>query len=143
VGYLVEILATYAGKWREIGLGLGFSENELDSLPFSPKPANSLTYMLNEWIQWTVGGNHDKYVSLEDLERALRTRIVNLEVVADELRGRWMQAKGTYSTGNSCTLTNPCIQLITLATKYQGLRYSGSEYFSVATSRSQISKMDC
>lgn len=96
VGYIVEILATYAGKWREIGLGLGFSADELDSIPFSPKPAGSLTYMLNEWTQWVIGGNHDKYAVLEDLERALRTRMVDLGVVADELRGKWMHAKGQF-----------------------------------------------
>ena len=94
VGYLVEILASYSGKWREIGVQLGFTPNELDSLPFSPKPANSLTYMLNEWTQWAVGGSHSKFATLEDLEKALQSRIVNLGVVATELRGKWLQAKG-------------------------------------------------
>ncbi len=94
VGYLVEILATYAGKWKEIGIQLGFLPNELDALPFSQKPVGSLTYMLNEWTQWAVGGSHNKYATMEDLERALRKKVVNLGVIADELRGKWTQAKG-------------------------------------------------
>ena len=96
VGYLVEILATNAGKWRDIGIKLGFTPNELDSLPFSPKPADSLTFMLNEWTQWVIGGNHNKYAILEDLERALQSRMVNLGDIATELREKWMQAKGLF-----------------------------------------------
>ena len=96
VGYLVEILATSSGKWREIGIQLGFTPNELDSLPFSPKPVNCLTYMLNEWTQWVIGGNHNKCANMEDLERALRSGTVNLEDVADELRAKLMQDKGQF-----------------------------------------------
>lgn len=84
---LVGILANHASKWQEIGLQLGFTDSKLNSIATPPgqKASEYLRAMLGEWVHWTPETPHGKYATLEDLKAALRSNIVELGDVADDL----------------------------------------------------------
>ena len=96
VGILVEILSTHAGKWKFIGTCLGFTQPELGTIEADLRllvggPQAYLTAMLDQWTTWPVknlGVEHKHCATLEDLEQALKSRLVGLGVVASELRGK-------------------------------------------------------
>ena len=87
---LVETLANYANKWREIGILLGFSPNELKVIASKPSlfenaPVSYLTEMLSRWVQWTPESQHGKHVTLRDLVKALQSKTVGLAAIAEEI----------------------------------------------------------
>ena len=56
-----EKLAPHAAKWRDVGKGLGFKEEEMDSIQSNPMlmmqspPKSWLKEMLSQWLQWAPG----------------------------------------------------------------------------------------
>ena len=94
VSCLSEALASHVHKWKEIGSVLGFSPNELDVIAakpslFSRAPNSWLTEMLSTWVQWTPETQHGKYATLEDLVKALQSKMVGLGVVAEEIKKKF------------------------------------------------------
>ena len=76
---LLEQLSQHAAKWREIGVKLGFTPGELDTIQDSPMlmsraPISYLDSMVSKWLEWAPGdrrGSTD-FATLEGLRDALR-----------------------------------------------------------------------
>ena len=61
-------------EWKSIGMALGFSSQELNSIPdHVPDPTPRFYYkeLLDQWCQWP-SENHPEIPSLERLSQALR-----------------------------------------------------------------------
>lgn len=92
------ILGTYASKWNAIGTALRFNASELNSISAKPGlfhegPQSYLREVLNQWVQWpndTQKGN----ATVEALASALRSRLVGLGRVAEDLKLRLKQLQG-------------------------------------------------
>lgn len=92
---LIEVLASFAYKWKLIGTHLGFTQHELKNIEYHKKePTEYLTDMLSEWVQWTPDGPHRKYARFHDLCKALQSRTVGLE--NGEAHNVRMQILGKY-----------------------------------------------
>lgn len=88
---LIKALAPYCVKWKQIGLSLGFTFNELEIIQRKPlllndAPSSWLTDMLNQWLQWTPETEHGQYATVESLKKALVSHDVGLGAVAEQLR---------------------------------------------------------
>ena len=71
-------------EWREIGMNLGFTENELSAIPREPGRTQELHYysaMLMKWLNWAPPKHY--LPSIQRLSSALRE--VGKERVAFEL----------------------------------------------------------
>lgn len=88
VAPLVETLAPYASKWKNIGLQLGFTVSQLETIYSSHPGQNTMDYLRSMLSKWTHSPIHGKYATLEDLSSALRSNTVCLGTVADELAGK-------------------------------------------------------
>ena len=91
---LIKILSPYSGKWRAIGEQLGFKTHELGAIEADHEIQSGglngfLSAMLCEWGKWprtTLGVKHNKYATLESLENALKSPMIDLDEVASHLR---------------------------------------------------------
>ena len=75
---LIQQLSSDAAKWREIGIYLGFSANELNVIQskpalFTEAPTSWLQEILSQWLQWAPGDSRGStsYATLENLKIAL------------------------------------------------------------------------
>lgn len=92
LSWLCEKLGPYAHKWKEIAQALRFTPAEIQNIEATPRllhgaPSSWLREMLFNWIQWTPGnvrGSRD-YATIESLRKALRSRLVGLGNVAQDL----------------------------------------------------------
>ena len=68
-------LSEYAFKWTEIGIHLGFLNNELKNIEAKPSLHHEgfLREMLSEWLEWAPGDQRGskQYATLEALKRAV------------------------------------------------------------------------
>ena len=84
---LLEFLCNYAHKWNELGLSLGFLDDELKNIfhssPHSPVQQHLKT-VLAQWAHWPTN-DHPVEPTIEILCNALRSKMVGLGDVADEL----------------------------------------------------------
>ena len=76
--HLLGELKKHANKWRDIGIHLGFQENELDNIEARPlllarAPQSWLTAMLSEWLQWAPKDSRGSlsFATLQALKDAL------------------------------------------------------------------------
>ena len=57
---VLEKLRPHSSKWRDIGVGLGFTPSELDTIEAAPRhhptaPKSFLSAMLSDWLEWAPG----------------------------------------------------------------------------------------
>ena len=88
VKFLLEELCNYTYKWEDIGLVLGFVDGELKNITHSsPSQASTQDFMkelLVKWAHWPTK-DHLRNPTLENLCNALRSKLVGLGNIADEL----------------------------------------------------------
>ena len=78
-GTIYEKLAPHAAKWRDIGEGLRFKEEEMDNIQSNPMlmmqspPKSYLRKMLSQWLQWAPGDGRGStgFATRESLRAAL------------------------------------------------------------------------
>ena len=75
---LILQLSSDAAKWRDIGIYLGFSANELNVIQnkpalFTEAPTSWLQEILSQWLQWAPGDSRGStsFATLENLKNAL------------------------------------------------------------------------
>ena len=75
---LIQQLSSDAAKWRDIGIYLGFTTNELDIIQSKPAlytqgPTSWLQEILSQWLQWAPGDSRGStsFATLETLKTAL------------------------------------------------------------------------
>lgn len=98
---LVNRLAIYASKWKDIGLQLGFRISWLETIETNSPGQKARVYlrkMLTEWVQWTPD-SHGKYATLKDLKEALYSYAVSLGTVAESLKIEQLQEESTTLPG--------------------------------------------
>lgn len=83
------LVHSISNKWRDIGIGLGFTVSELDLIIGRPlllatAPTSYLTELLNQWVQWPTV-NHHKKPTLKALCEVLRSSLVGLGSLADKV----------------------------------------------------------
>ena len=78
IPYLLGELDKHANKWRDIGLHLGFQQNELDNIQDQPvlfmhAPQSWQRAMLSEWLQWAPNDSRgsSSFATLQTLKDAL------------------------------------------------------------------------
>ena len=87
VKFLLEELCHYSYKWDVIGLALGFVDGELKNIKHSSPQASAQHFMkemLVKWAHWPTK-DHSNSPTLENLCNALRSKLVGLNTIADEL----------------------------------------------------------
>lgn len=86
---LLVQLSQHATKWYEIGIELGFTQQELFVIQEIPSfISEPLAEMLSQWLEWFPGDGRrtsrtTRVATLEELKRALRQ--VGLRVTAERL----------------------------------------------------------
>ena len=84
----MDLLHNFSDKWNEIGLGLGFTQPELNQIKSDPSlfmsgaPASFLTKLLSRWVQWPTV-NHPTKPTLRALCETLRSSLVGLGSLAE------------------------------------------------------------
>ena len=78
VYWICEKLRPHSSEWRQIALGLGFTDPELKNIESAPlllitAPYGYLQRMLSSWLQWAPGDarGSSNYATLELLKRAV------------------------------------------------------------------------
>ena len=78
IASLLQQISSHAAKWRGIGICLGFTANELDTIQskpalFTEAPSSWLQEMLAQWLQWAPGDSRGStsFATLENLRTAL------------------------------------------------------------------------
>ena len=87
--HLLRLLQNHSPKWNEIGLSLGFTPSELDTIRSMLKllvgaPVSYLQELLTQWVQWPTT-DHPKYPTPELLCTALRSPLVSLGSLAQNV----------------------------------------------------------
>ena len=87
---IMLILSKHAAQWREIGMGLKFTNYELDNIENIPRlrfnaPISTLCEMISKWLQWAPGDNRGStsFATLEALKDGLN--IAGLAATANDL----------------------------------------------------------
>lgn len=89
VPVVLPLIYTYSSKWRLIGMGLGFTNSELNLISSKPSlyataPASYVEELLSQWVQWPVD-KHPTEPTLMGLCKALRSSPVNLGKLAQDV----------------------------------------------------------
>ena len=97
--HLMRLLQSYSYKWNPIGLSLGFTQHELNTIFGMLKlllgaPVSYLQELLNQWVQWPTE-EHQNNPTLEALCTALRSSLVGLGSLAEEVEKEMKH----YATG--------------------------------------------
>ena len=102
-------LSGHASKWREIGIYLGFLNNELENIETKPNlfhgaPKSFLCEMLSEWLEWAPGDQRgsEQYATLE----ALKTAVSNAGLGATAANLTISGVTTGSTMAESCTTTN-------------------------------------
>ena len=81
---LAELLVNYASEWRSIGTALKFKPHDLNNIEACQSPKDRILKLIEYWIlkkhEYTLPP------TVNNLGSALKSRLVGLGVVADELR---------------------------------------------------------
>ena len=93
--HLMRLLQNYSYKWNPIGLTLGFTQHELNTIFGMLKllvgaPVSYLQELLSQWVQWPTE-EHQKYPTLGALCTALRSSLVGLGSLAKEVEKEMKQ----------------------------------------------------
>ena len=93
---LMRLLQSYSYKWNPIGLSLGFTQHELNTIfgmlrLLVEAPVSYLQELLSQWVQWPTT-EHPSNPTLEALCTALRSPLVGLGSLAKEVE-REMNAR--------------------------------------------------
>ena len=104
--HLMRLLWSYSYKWNPIGLSLGFTQHELNTIFGMFKllvgaPVSYLQELLSQWVQWPTA-DHPSHPTLGALCTALRSSLVGLGSLAEEVEGEMKQC----ATGKKCTKFN-------------------------------------
>ena len=96
---LMRLLQNYSYKWNPIGLNLGFTPHELCTIScmltlLVGAPVSYLQELLNQWVQWPTT-EHPNNPTLEALCAALRSPLVGLGRLAEEVEKEMKQCAGT------------------------------------------------
>ena len=98
---LLEILCNYAGKWYEIGLSVGFTPAELNTIRADHQSVTEcLRGVLEKWTEWPIVGHND-HPTLYALYCALRAPFVGLGRAAEEIVNK--SGMGFSCSSSSCT----------------------------------------
>ena len=102
--HLMRLLQSYSYKWNPIGLSLGFTQHELNTIFGMLKllvgaPVSYLQELLSQWVQWPTE-KHQNNPTLEALCAALQSSLVGLGSLAEEVEKEMKQ----YTTGKQCKL---------------------------------------
>ncbi len=78
-------LHIHAAKWKEIGSSLNFHSGELENISYSgTTPQQLLSKLLSQWTQWPTA-DHPDDPTMEKLHDALRSGLVGLGAVANDI----------------------------------------------------------
>jgi hypothetical protein len=100
IAHLMRLLQSYSYKWNPIGLSLGFTQHELNTIFGMLKlmvgvPVSYLQELLSQWIQWPTE-EHQNNPTLGALCTALRSSLVGLGGLAEEVEKEMKQ----YAAGS-------------------------------------------
>ena len=101
---LMQLLQSYSSKWNSIGLSLGFTLPELNTISsmsrlFNGAPVSYLQELLSQWVQWPTT-NHPSNPTLEAFCTALRSSLVGLGSLAQNMENELRE----HTSGMQCTL---------------------------------------
>jgi hypothetical protein len=93
--HLMRLLQSYSYKWNPIGLNLGFTQHELNTIFGMLKlmvgaPVSYLQELLSQWVQWPTE-EHQNNPTLGALCTALRSSLVGLGGLAEEVEKEMKQ----------------------------------------------------
>ena len=93
--HLMRLLQSYGYKWNPIGLSLGFTQHELNTISGMIKlvdgaPVSYLQESISQWLQWPTE-EHQNNPTLEALCTALRSSLVGLGSLAEEVEKEMKQ----------------------------------------------------
>ena len=96
---LMRLLQSYSSKWNPIGLNLGFTSHELDTISsmsrlFNMAPVSYLQELLSQWVQWPTT-EHPNNPTLEALCSALQSPLAGLGSLAKDVEKEIKQCAGT------------------------------------------------
>ena len=102
----MRLLQSYSYKWNPIGLSLGFTQHELNTIFGMLKllvgaPVSYLQELLSQWVQWPTA-DHPSHPTLGALCTALRSSLVGLGSLAEEVEKEMKQC----AAGKRCTKFN-------------------------------------
>ena len=85
----MQLLQNHSIKWNEIGLSLGFTLSELNTISGMLKlltgaPVSYLQELLTQWVQWPTT-DHPNHPTPESLCTALRGSLVGLGSLAQNV----------------------------------------------------------
>lgn len=85
---LINVLDQAATKWKEIGLNLGFSSDDLNCIEQDPSLVMKgvkayFQELLRQWLEWKPQDDH--LPTITALYDALKSPLVNELVLAEEL----------------------------------------------------------
>lgn len=97
---LCTVLRGVAVKWLDIGLQLGMSIDDLDTIKANPLlivegVRGYLRAMLKEWLHSTPSASHTQYPNLDAVITALRTPCVGESRLASNLKEEFLKLRGT------------------------------------------------
>ena len=92
---LMRLLQSYSYKWNPIGLSLGFTQHELNTISGMLKllqgaPVSYLQELLSQWVQWPTT-DHPSHPTVRALCTALRSSLVGLGSLADKVEKEMRQ----------------------------------------------------
>ena len=92
---IMRLLQSYSYKWNPIGLSLGFTQHELNTIFGMLKllvgaPVSYLQELLSQWVQWPTA-DHPTHPTLGALCTALRSSFVGLGSLAEEMEKEMKQ----------------------------------------------------
>ena len=93
--HLMKLLQSYSYKLNPIGLRLGFTQHELNTISGMLKllegvPVSYLQELLSQWVQWPTT-DHPSHPTLGALCTALRSSLVGLGTLAEEVEKEMKQ----------------------------------------------------
>ena len=93
--HLMRLLQSYSYKWNPIGLSLGFTQHELNTIFGMLKllvgaPVSYLQELLSQWVQWPTE-KHQNNPTLGALCTALCSSLVGLGSLAEEVEKKMKQ----------------------------------------------------
>ena len=94
----MPLLQSYSYRWNPIGLNLGFTPHELVQISSMVRllpgaPGSYLQELLSQWVQWPTT-DHPSHSTVRALCTALRSSLVGLDSLAEEVEKEMMQHRG-------------------------------------------------
>lgn len=108
VGKLMGLMHNFSNKWKEIGLGLGFTTPELNLIESKPShfvqaPVSYLRDLLSQWVQWSAK-DHPTKPSLRELCKTLRSVPVGLGTLAEKVEQKMEHSTNSASKMSTAVL---------------------------------------